>query len=178
VGIFDAFCRERIAISINLVRLRAMGIRSPSARSVQGVPGVVAGRSTPPAHGTRSGQHRLFVYVTTPARVSRQPRPVPSRLRIPRPVPAGESRSRAAGESNLPTLLVGLCVGGANFETSEFETLSIVGVMAQALLPRHRCRILPAIATMGSAAPGRCRPDLPSPTILSRAITPPCRSPA
>jgi hypothetical protein len=34
VGIFDAFCRERIAISINLIRLRATGSRSP-ARAVR-----------------------------------------------------------------------------------------------------------------------------------------------
>ena len=40
MGIFDAFCRKRIAISINLVRLRATGSRSPvRAHHTEGPPG-------------------------------------------------------------------------------------------------------------------------------------------
>jgi hypothetical protein len=49
--------------------------KSLNARSIRGVPGSVAGRSAPPAHGTRSGQRQLFVYVTWPTPRRDQPSP-------------------------------------------------------------------------------------------------------
>jgi hypothetical protein len=53
-----AICRKRIAIAINLVRLRATDIRSPARAHRKGGPPGPLKAIGAAGHGTRSGQRR------------------------------------------------------------------------------------------------------------------------
>jgi hypothetical protein len=87
-GISDRFHRKRIAISINLIRLCAMGMRSPArAIRIGGLPGPLDASGVV-GHGTRS-RHDVVGRHTV--------RPAPSRFVISRFV---------AARSNLPTMMV------------------------------------------------------------------------
>jgi hypothetical protein len=103
-GISSRCRREQIAISKNLVRLRAMGIRSPARAHHKGVPRSVAGRSTPPAHGTRSATAR--------------PSPPPRRDQPPTPADAVTAHDYAAEPADHDGPLCRRCYGQALTPTS------------------------------------------------------------
>jgi hypothetical protein len=161
-GISSRFCRERIAISKNLVRLRAMGIRSPARALRKGGPPVRWMRPVPPDKGPAppspapppGHRHRHDG-------ISRRPRPVPSRRMTTRP--------------NLPTMMVRCVVGAvarALTPPSPAPTFRLRD-MAAFRVSKHGGAL--ASATRGSAAnpDGAVDPRrsvLPSLTALARAV--------
>jgi hypothetical protein len=138
-GCSAAICRKRIAIAINLLRLRAAGSMSPVRAHHKGGPPGPLETIGAAGQGTRSGQRRLFHLRDTTAPRRDQPSP-PAAV-----VTLRDLTARLAPQSNLPTTMV-RCV---------------VDAMTR-LLHRHRCCVLPAIAsaTMGPAAASPTAPSV------------------
>jgi hypothetical protein len=130
---FDGDLPETNCDLINLIRLRATGIRSLAHALHKGGVGVRCMTIGAGGNGTRPG---FFVYVTRRRRdgVGRQSRPVSS------PIPLRDLTARDR-TSNLPTMMVRRVVGAMTRHS-----------------PRHRSCVLPDIADGRDGVSRRTRP--------------------